>query len=98
MLLPHALRCLKYTTTNSFRGEEEEMALVKQADAEGEDMIIKPEAVTPAVDTSGWPLLLRNWDQREYLWSLLCDQQTLTAVQYSFGPATSHPYQLAAHL
>ena len=40
------------------------MALVKQDD--GEDMIIKPEAVTPAIDTSAWPLLLRNWDQCEY--------------------------------
>lgn len=40
------------------------MALVKQDD--GEELIIKPEAVTPAVDTSGWPLLLRNWDQRMY--------------------------------
>jgi len=38
------------------------MALVKQQD--GEELIIKPEAVTPAVDTSGWPLLLKNWDQR----------------------------------
>lgn len=37
------------------------MALVKQDD--GEEHIIKPEAVTPAIDTSAWPLLLRNWDQ-----------------------------------
>ena len=37
------------------------MALVKQDD--GEELIIKPEAVNPTVDTSGWPLLLRNWDQ-----------------------------------
>ena len=43
------------------------MALVKQAGDDGEELIIKPEAVTPAVDTSGWPLLLRNWDQCEYL-------------------------------
>ena len=44
------------------------MALVKQTDAE--DLIIKPEAVTPAVDTSGWPLLLRNWDQRAWRFSV----------------------------
>lgn len=37
------------------------MALVKQDD--GDEMIIKPEAVTPSVDTSAWPLLLKNWDQ-----------------------------------
>jgi H/ACA ribonucleoprotein complex subunit 4 len=39
------------------------MALVKQDD--GEEKIIKPEAVTPKVDTSDWPLLLKNWDQRQ---------------------------------
>ncbi|KAK4540962.1 centromere/microtubule-binding protein cbf5 [Oleoguttula mirabilis] len=37
------------------------MALVKQDD--GDEMIIKPEAVSPSVDTSSWPLLLKNWDQ-----------------------------------
>ena len=37
------------------------MALVKQ-DA-GEEMVIKPEATAPAIDTTAWPLLLRNWDQ-----------------------------------
>lgn len=26
---------------------------------------IKPEAVTPALDTSTWPLLLKNYDKRE---------------------------------
>ena len=40
------------------------MALVKQQDAD--ELVIKPEAVTPTVDTSGWPLLLKNWDQRAY--------------------------------
>jgi H/ACA ribonucleoprotein complex subunit 4 len=29
------------------------------------DYSIKPEAVTPAVDTSTWPLLLKNYDKRE---------------------------------
>jgi hypothetical protein len=28
------------------------------------DYSIKPEAVTPAVDTSTWPLLLKNYDKR----------------------------------
>jgi H/ACA ribonucleoprotein complex subunit 4 len=28
------------------------------------DYSIKPEAVTPAVDTSSWPLLLKNYDKR----------------------------------
>jgi hypothetical protein len=26
---------------------------------------IKPEATTPAIDTSDWPLLLRNYNNRE---------------------------------
>jgi H/ACA ribonucleoprotein complex subunit 4 len=26
------------------------------------DYTIKPEAVTPAVDTSSWPLLLKNYN------------------------------------
>jgi H/ACA ribonucleoprotein complex subunit 4 len=29
-----------------------------------EDYIIKPEAVTPSVDTSSWPLLLKNYNNR----------------------------------
>ena len=37
------------------------MALVKQND--DDEQIIKPEAVTPTLDTSSWPLLLKNWDQ-----------------------------------
>jgi H/ACA ribonucleoprotein complex subunit 4 len=29
-----------------------------------EDYSIKPEAVTPSVDTSEWPLLLKNYNKR----------------------------------
>ena len=29
------------------------------------DLSIKPEAVTPSIPTSEWPLLLKNYDQRE---------------------------------
>lgn len=32
---------------------------------EQEEHIIKPQATTPAVDTSQWPLLLKNYDNRE---------------------------------
>lgn len=32
---------------------------------------IKPEAVTPAVDTSSWPLLLKNYDKRKSFLFLL---------------------------
>jgi H/ACA ribonucleoprotein complex subunit 4 len=38
------------------------MALVKKQEVE-DDQIIKPEAITPTLDTSNWPLLLKNWDQ-----------------------------------
>ena len=37
------------------------MALVKADEA---DYSIKPENITPTIDTSAWPLLLKNWDQR----------------------------------
>lgn len=30
-----------------------------------EEYSIKPQAVTPAIDTSSWPLLLKNYDKRE---------------------------------
>lgn len=35
---------------------------------------IKPQAVTPALDTSSWPLLLKNYDRREFdaPWRYLC--------------------------
>jgi H/ACA ribonucleoprotein complex subunit 4 len=30
-----------------------------------DEHIIKPQAVTPAIDTSSWPLLLKNYEKRE---------------------------------
>jgi hypothetical protein len=33
---------------------------------------IKPEAVTPAIPTSEWPLLLKNYDKREFLFAVQC--------------------------
>ena len=38
------------------------MALVKKQDEDS--MVIKPENVAPAIDTSDWPLLLKNWEKR----------------------------------
>jgi len=43
------------------------MAMVVAKKGGDEDYSIKPEAVTPAVDTSTWPLLLKNYDKREFL-------------------------------
>lgn len=31
-----------------------------------EEYSIKPQAVTPAIDTSSWPLLLKNYDKRTW--------------------------------
>lgn len=38
------------------------MALV--AKGTEEDYSIKPQATTPALDTSNWPLLLKNYEKR----------------------------------
>lgn len=45
--------------------EEEEIAKMSTALTKVEDdqQIIKPEAISPTVNTSDWPLLLKNWDQ-----------------------------------
>lgn len=39
-----------------------EVVATKKAE---EDYSIKPQAVTPSLDTSNWPLLLKNYDKRE---------------------------------
>lgn len=39
-----------------------EVAVVKGED----EYTIKPQAVTPAIDTTSWPLLLKNYEKREY--------------------------------
>jgi hypothetical protein len=31
------------------------------------DLVIQPQAHIPALDTSDWPLLLKNYDQRAYI-------------------------------
>ena len=30
-----------------------------------EELVIKPQALVPTVDTSEWPLLLKNYDKRK---------------------------------
>jgi H/ACA ribonucleoprotein complex subunit 4 len=42
------------------------MEVVKKTTTE-EEYAIKPQAVTPAIDTSSWPLLLKNYDKRKFL-------------------------------
>lgn len=43
-----------------------EVALHKKQQQQEDEYTIKPQAVTPAVDTSSWPLLLKNYEKREY--------------------------------
>ncbi|KAF2861888.1 putative rRNA pseudouridine synthase [Piedraia hortae CBS 480.64] len=38
------------------------MALVQQQNGD-DDLVIKPEAIAPKIDTSGWPLLLKDWSK-----------------------------------
>lgn len=40
------------------------MDIVKAGAAEEDEQIIKPQATAPAVDTSEWPLLLKNYERR----------------------------------
>jgi hypothetical protein len=70
------------------------MAIVKQD--EGEELIIKPEAVTPSINTSEWPLLLRNWDQRKHPVLIWFEAKTLTPL--STRPHWSlHPHTRWLH-
>ena len=39
--------------------------LNKHEEEEGDEYSIKPQAVAPAIDTSQWPLLLKNFDRRQ---------------------------------
>jgi H/ACA ribonucleoprotein complex subunit 4 len=41
------------------------MEVVKKKGTEEEEYLIKPQAATPAIDTSNWPLLLKNYDKCE---------------------------------
>ena len=40
------------------------MDIVKAGAAEEDEQVIKPQAVAPAVNTSDWPLLLKNYERR----------------------------------
>jgi hypothetical protein len=42
-----------------------DVAVVKKTTTEEEEYTIKPQATTPSLDTSEWPLLLKNYDKRE---------------------------------
>lgn len=59
------------------------------------DYTIKPQAITPSVDTSDWPLLLKNYDKRR---TFRCYHNAFTTFGYAdtscqclFGLVTSRP-------
>jgi hypothetical protein len=45
------------------------------------DFSIKPESVTPSIPTSEWPLLLKNYDQREFASLFFCRSIRKTTMQ-----------------
>ncbi|TLD19811.1 hypothetical protein PspLS_09555 [Pyricularia sp. CBS 133598] len=44
-------------------GNKDALALARRDEEVDEEFSIKPEQVTPALDTSNWPLLLKNYDK-----------------------------------
>lgn len=48
------------------------MTEVKGTSKQEDEFSIKPQAVTPALDTSNWPLLLKNYDKRTMASSDYC--------------------------
>ncbi|KAI9721455.1 MAG: centromere/microtubule-binding protein cbf5 [Candelaria pacifica] len=50
------------------------------------DYSIKPEAITPAVDTSTWPLLLKNYDKRRFPFDLLVRTGHFTPIPNGCTP------------
>jgi hypothetical protein len=63
------------------------------------DYSIKPEAVVPAVDTSTWPLLLKNYDKREFdlgsmdrnIRGCVCELHANSCLNSSRSHWTLHP-------
>ncbi len=71
----------------------------KMAKVEEIDFSIKPENVTPAIPTSEWPLLLKNYDKRELLRPrspAQCAVKLTSPKQSWFGLAISLPSHAAA--
>jgi hypothetical protein len=69
---------------------------------EGIDFSIKPELITPNIPTSEWPLLLKDYDKRQfrdfpatsdsfYLQHHIMISEMLTGIQFSLGPVILPP-------
>lgn len=68
------------------------MEIVKHG--EEEEYSIKPQAATPQLDTSSWPLLLKNYDKRKFSPSrdtIELHRLLTSSLQSSFAPVTSRP-------
>jgi hypothetical protein len=61
------------------------------------DYTIKPEAITPAVDTSSWPLLLKNYNNCMAA-TFSYYKTKLIITQYLFALVTLRLSPMAAHL
>ena len=60
------------------------MTDMEKKQAQEDEFTIKPEAVTPALDTSKWPLLLKNFDRRtSRRQSLALEVVLLADIEYS---------------
>lgn len=98
----------KHETIN-MGGNKDALALARRDEEVDEEFSIKPEQVTPALDTSSWPLLLKNYDKRACARSprpsrapRRDEQPTNTTsrffLQCTFAPDTSHPFPMVARL
>jgi hypothetical protein len=61
------------------------------------DYAIKPEASTPALDTSSWPLLLKGYDKCKYQFPFAKLNWDANCRQYSFGQDISPQSHADAH-
>jgi len=62
------------------------------------DYAIKPEASTPALDTSSWPLLLKGYDKCRYQFPLEKLTWDANYCQYSSGQDISRRSHAVVHL
>ncbi|KAJ9162714.1 hypothetical protein P3X46_022470 [Hevea brasiliensis] len=53
----------KHKKKNTTQSMEEPNAKLKDSDVAAGDFMIKPQSFTPAIDTSQWPILLKNYDR-----------------------------------
>jgi hypothetical protein len=65
--------------------------------AEEPEYSIKPENVTPAIPTSEWPLLLKNYDKCTISAHSAITELSLTMVDSTRAHRPLHPHSLRLH-